>query len=239
MIAANTFCNSVTRKLPRMKIVGDAELPRIHEATIKLLEETGIVFEHDAVLELFKKHGAKVESQTVYIPRAMAEKAMKQTPVTYRHQARKDTQSVTIGDGIAPHPNVGCVFCEDLDKGKRQGLLEDYTNFQKLSQASDVVKLTGATPVVPHDVEVSERALYMLYETIKHTDKPLIGSCTVSKKARESLKMVEMVFGKNYLDNNYCIVVSINRLSPFKYTTDTLETIIEYAKQKQPGSSYL
>jgi len=24
MIAANTFCNSITRKLPRMKIVGDA-----------------------------------------------------------------------------------------------------------------------------------------------------------------------------------------------------------------------
>ena len=108
---------------------------------------------------------------------------MKQTPTIYRHVARNDQQSVTIGDGIAPHPNVGCVFCEDMDRGKRRGLLEDYANLQKLSQASDIVKLTGATPVAPDDVEASDRSLHMLYETIKHTDKPLIGSCTVTQKA--------------------------------------------------------
>ncbi len=84
------------------------------------------------------------------------------------HQVGIVDHQIAIGDGIAPHPNVGCVFCEDMDKGKRRGLLEDYANFQKLSQASEIVKLTGATPVAPDDVEASERALYMIYETIKH-----------------------------------------------------------------------
>lgn len=234
MTATNTFCNSTTRKLPRTKVVDDAVLPRIHEATVKLLEETGIIFEHDEALEIFKRHGARVEGKTVFIPRKMAEAAMEQTPTTYRHKARNQEQSVTIGDGFAPHPNVGCVFCEDLDQGKRRGLLEDYANFQKLSQASDICKLTGATPVAPDDVEASERALYMLYETIKHTDKPLIGSCTVAKKANESLDMVEMVFGKNYLDDHYCIGVSTNPLSPLKYATETLDSIIAYARRRQP-----
>ncbi|SMC98223.1 trimethylamine---corrinoid protein Co-methyltransferase [Desulfocicer vacuolatum DSM 3385] len=234
MISSNTFCNSSTRKLPRTKIVGDADLPRIHEASIDLLENNGVIFEHDEALAVFKKHGAKVEGKTVFIPRAMAETAMDQAPTVYRHVARNNAQSVTIGDGMAPHPNVGCVFCEDMDRGKRRGLLEDYANFQKLSQASDIVKLTGATPVAPDDVEASERALYMLYETIKHTDKPLIGSCTVTKKAEESLKMVEMVFGEDYLENNYCVGVSTNPLSPLKYATETLDTVIAYAKKNQP-----
>jgi len=234
MTITNTFCNAATRKLPRMKIVGDAELPRIHEATVKLLEETGVVFEHQEALEIFKTQGAKVEGKTVYIPRKMAELAMQQAPATYRHRARNDVQTVTIGDGIAPHPNVGCVFCEDMEKGKWRGLLNDYANFQKLSQASDVVKLTGATPVMPHDVEASERVLHMLYQAIKHTDKPLIGSCTVAKKARESVKMVEMVFGETFLANNYCIAVSINPLSPFKYDTETLDSLFEYARRNQP-----
>ena len=234
MTATNTFCNSTTRRLPRTKVVDDAVLPRIHGATVKLLEETGIIFEHDEALEIFKRHGAKVQGKTVYIPRKMAEAAMEQTPTTYRHEARNQAQSVTIGDGIAPHPNVGSVFCEDLDRGKRRGLLEDFANFQKLSQASDFCKLTGATPVAPDDVEASERALYMLYETIKHTDKPLIGSCTVAKKANESLDMVEMVFGKNYLDNHTCIGVSTNPLSPLKYATETVDTIIAYARRRQP-----
>jgi trimethylamine--corrinoid protein Co-methyltransferase len=236
MITANTntFCNSRTRKLPRMKIVGQGDLPRIHEASIDILENTGIIFEHEEALEIFKKHGAKVEGKTVFIPRAMAETAMDQTPAVYRHEARNDRQSVTIGDGIAPHPNVGCVFVEDMNNGKRRGLLEDFTNFQKLSQASEIVKLTGATPVAPDDVEASERALYMLYETIKHTDKPVIGSCAVTKKAEESLSMMEMVFGENYLKDHYCIGVSTNPLSPLKYATETLETILAYAKKNQP-----
>lgn len=234
MTATNTFCNGSTRKLPRTKMVDDTELPRIHEATVRLLEGTGVIFEHDEALEIFKNHGAKIDGKTVYIPRDMAETAMDQAPVTFRHEARNQAQSVTIGDGIAPHPNVGCVFCEDMDKGKRRGLLEDYANFQKLSQASEICKLTGATPVAPDDVEASERALYMLYETIKHTDKPLIGSCTVAKKARESLEMVEMVFGQNYLDNHYCVGVSTNPLSPLKFATETLDTIIAYARRGQP-----
>ena len=234
MANSNTFCNSTTRKVPRIKIVGDGDLPRIHEASIDLLANTGLIFEHEEALGIFKKHGAKVEGKTVFIPGDMAEAAMEQTPAIYRHAARNDQQSVTIGDGIAPHPNVGCVFCEDMDRGKRRGLLEDCANFQKLSQASDIVKLTGATPVAPHDVPASQRPLYMLYEAIKHTDKPLIGSCTDSRKAEASLHMVEMVFGQNYLKDHYCIGVSINPLSPLKYAREDLDTLIAYAQKKQP-----
>ncbi len=234
MTPQNTFCNSLTRKTPRTKIVADADLPRIHEASIKLLEETGIIFEHEEVLDIFKQHGARVDGKTVFLPRKMVELAMEQTPSIYLHSARNQDQSVTIGDGMAPHPNVGCVFCEDMDSGRRRGTLADFTNFQKLSQASDMVKLTGATPVAPNDIPASEQALYMLYETIKHTDKPLIGSCVVAKKARQSIEMVEMVFGSTYLENNYCIGVSTNPLSPFMYATETLDTILEYARKGQP-----
>ncbi len=234
MMTPNTFCNSATRKLPRVKIVKSADLPRIHDASIKILEQCGVIFEHETALEIFKRHGARVDGKTVFIPGPMAETAMEQAPTTFRHVARNDAQSVTIGDGFAPHPNVGCVFCEDMDNGKRRGLLEDFANFQKLSQASDIVKLTGATPVAPDDVADTERALYMLYETIKHTDKPIIGSCTVAQKAKESLDMVEMVFGEKFLENHYCVGVSTNPLSPLKYATETLDTIIAYARRHQP-----
>ena len=230
----NTFCNSETRNLPRTKVINDDELPRIHEASIKLLEEIGIVFEHDEALEIFKQHGAKVDGKKVFISRKMAEAAMDQAPTTYLHRGRNDDQSVTIGDGMAPHPNVGCVFIEEFGGGRRRGLLADYANIQKMSQASQYCKLTGATPVAPDDVPPSERALHMLYETIKHTDKPVIGSCTVAKKAKESLEMVEMVFGADYMKDNYCVGVSTNPLSPFQYATETLDSIIEYAKKRQP-----
>ncbi|WP_457553387.1 trimethylamine methyltransferase family protein [Desulfobacula sp.] len=234
MTTANTFCNSSTRKLPRTKIVGDGDLPRIHEASIDLLENTGIIFENKKALEIFKHHGAKVEGKTVFIPRVMVETAMDQAPAVYRHVARNDRQSITIGDGIAPHPNLGSVFCEDMDKGKRRGLLEDYANFQKLSQASDFVKLTGAIPVAPSDVEASEQALHMLYETIKHTDKPIIGISTNARKAEESLHMGEMLFGEKYFMDHHCMGVSCTVLSPMRFATETLDSIMAYARKNQP-----
>ena len=85
MIPTNTFCNSVTRKLPRTKIISDNDLPRIHEASIDLLENTGVIFEHEEVLKIFKKHGARVEGKTVFIPETIAQAAMERTPPVYRH----------------------------------------------------------------------------------------------------------------------------------------------------------
>ena len=49
-----------------------------------------------------------------------------------------------------------------------------------------------------------------------------------------SLDMVAMVFGDKFLDTHYCIGVSTNPLSPLKYATETLDTIIAYARRKQP-----
>lgn len=230
----NTFCNAATRRLPRTKIVGESDLPRIHEASIHLLETVGVIFEHEQALEIFRAHGARVDGKKVFIPRKMAETAMAQAPTVYRHEARNPDNTVTIGDGIAPHPNVGCVFVQDMERGKRPGMLEDYANLQKLSQASSICKLTGATPVAPGDVEASERALYMLHETIRHTDKPLIGSCTSAKKAEECLDLVEMVFGRDFMADHYCVGVSTNPLSPLTYATETLDTILAYAKRRQP-----
>ena len=53
------------------------DFERIHAASCKVLEETGVVFHDDEVCDLFKKHGAKVEGQTVHIPRTLIDAATK------------------------------------------------------------------------------------------------------------------------------------------------------------------
>ena len=49
----------------------------------------------------------------------------------------------------------------------------------------------------------------MLYRSIKHTDKPLQGSCDTGIKATQQLDMVEISMGqKGFLDTHHCISVS-------------------------------
>lgn len=219
----------------RMEVLTKEDLMRVHEATLKILRETGVVFHNDEAIEVFKKHGAKVENKTVYISGEMVDQALSTAPRSFRMQARNDKYSLTVGEGFLIQPNVGPVYIQDLDRGRREATLEDYANIQKLCQASDVVDLVGTIPVDPSDVKSNDKYLMMMYEALKNSEKPVIGFCANTQQVREQLDMVEIAMGgkPGYLLENHCTAVLVNSLSPLAYAPDTLETMIEYAKRNQ------
>ena len=52
----------------------DAEF--IHEQSLKVLAETGCVFDDDKALEIFKKHGARVDGNVVYFTKELVDKGL-------------------------------------------------------------------------------------------------------------------------------------------------------------------
>lgn len=218
----------------RIKFASEEDLNRIHKATIKILEEKGVVFHCDDALEIFKKNGAKVEGKIVYFPKKMVERAIEQSPSKYRFVARNDAHSITIGEGTVVATNAGCIYIQDLDNGRRPGKLKDYADIQKLYQASQLCNMVGHTPVDTSDIDPDEKHLYMMYETLKNTDKPVLGHVADKFKGREMLDMVEIAFGKKDIMNDHCVAcVSINPISPLSYSPESCETIIEYANRNQ------
>ena len=59
-----------------IRFIEDRDYDRIHQASVKILKETGVVFQSDDAVEIFKKHGAKVDGQRVYIAEDMVNKAL-------------------------------------------------------------------------------------------------------------------------------------------------------------------
>ena len=135
-----------------LRFIEDRDYGRIHEASIDILENTGVIFQNDEAIEIFKKHGAKVDGYRVYITRDMVDKALKTLPRTYKLYSRNPEQTVEIGKDFAVQPNAGAVFIQDLDHGKRLAGIEDYGNMMRLAQASDIINLVGAHPLDPSDV---------------------------------------------------------------------------------------
>lgn len=220
--------------LSKLKALSQDDLVRVHEASLKILAETGVVFHNEEALEIYRKHGAKVVDKTVYFTREMVEKALETCPTTFRWRGRNAERSVTVGEGFLIQPNLGAVYIQDLDRGRRLGKLEDYANLQKLSQASDICTMVGAIPVDACDVKSEEKHLKLMYETIRNTDKPIVGFCCHGHQAREMLDMVELAMGeKDFLKENHCAAVSVNPLSPLAHSPEGLETIIEFAKRNQ------
>ena len=222
----------------RFKVISEEDMEWIHGASLKILEETGVVFHNEEALAICKQHGAKVDGQTVYFPKTMVSQALETSPESYRWRARNDAHSVTVGDEkekLLLQPNGGPVFIQDLDGGRRPATLEDFANIIKICQASDEVGLVGSFPVEPGDLRQDEKHLHMMYETLKNTDKPVIAFEASGVKAGQMLDMVEIAMSrKNFLRDNYCVAVAVTPTSPLTYESAPCETIIEFARRNQP-----
>jgi trimethylamine--corrinoid protein Co-methyltransferase len=229
--------NGPMRMKSRLNVISKTDMEWIHEASLKILAETGIVFHSEEALAICKNHGAKVDVKTVCFPKKLVRQVLESSPKTFRWKARNDDQSVTVGDPeekLLLQPNGGPVFIQDLDHGRRTATLEDFANIIKLCQASDIVSLIGSFPVDPGDINPDEKHLYMMYEILKNTDKPLIGFESDGPKVRQMLDMVAIAMGqKGFLREHHCVGVAACPLSPLSYEPSSCETIIEYAKQNQ------
>ncbi|MGI6066750.1 MAG: trimethylamine methyltransferase family protein [Bacillota bacterium] len=222
----------------RIEVLSSNELNMVHDATMKILEETGVVFNSEESLEIFKKNGVRVEGQTVFFSKEIVEKALETTPSNFKHSARNKANSIFIGfqqKQLAVSATYGPVFVQDLDNGRRRGTIEDYINITKLCHASDLVNVIGGIPVDVCDVDPRTKKLQMIYNTLKHTDKAVYGVTATQEEIQEMFDLVEIAFGETEsLWNRYVIAVPVCPLSPLKYDWQACESMLAYAKRRQP-----
>ncbi|MCP4671872.1 MAG: trimethylamine--corrinoid methyltransferase, partial [Desulfobacula sp.] len=119
------------------------ELEQIHEATLTIMETEGLTFAYKPAIELFAKAGCKTDGQKVFFPRKLVEEQIKKAPSQFTLYARDPDKNVVIGgDNIALIPCYGTPFVNDMDKGRREGTLEDFNNFAKLAYMSPYMDIT-------------------------------------------------------------------------------------------------
>jgi len=213
-------------------------LSKIHEASLDILSNTGVVFQSKECLDIFKNHGAKVEGQIVFIPEEMVEKAVKSSPETFQWEALNPDRSIIVGkgqEGIHVSMNNGPIYIQDLDKGRRPGTMEDLINLYKLGQQSKICSIVGQIPVEPSDVKNPHRYLDIFKQLLHHTDKPLFGYVGTQKEINQMFDMVKIYMGdSDCLTSKHLIGVSLNPLSPLQYDKTPCETMLAYAKHGQP-----
>ncbi len=220
--------------LSRIKVLETEDLARIHEASLKALEEIGMVFHQRKAIELLKEHGAKVNGKTVYIPRSLVERSLALCPKTFKWRARNRERSIVVGEGLHFQASGGSTYIQDIERGRRPSKLEDFVNIQKLYQSSKVIDIVGFSPVDAGDIEPKFRHLYMQQEILKHTDKPVHGHVCGGPGAAQMLEMIKIAFGEDELfEHNHVIGLSINTLSPLGFGEDQLDTLVEYVRRNQ------
>lgn len=221
-----------------IEVLSSKDLQQIHDASIEVLGSVGVEILNKEALEIFKAGGATVNGSRVILPAGVIETAIESAPSSFTLAARDPEKSIIIGEGQTRthvEPSNGNVNVQDVKHGKRTSTLPDLINFFKLAQASDVCTINGGVPVEPSDLDPKNSYLTIFKETLKHTDKPLRSNIGSRQQVLDMFRMFEMAKGEdNFLQDNHCIYVSVNPLSPLAYDDIPLETIITYAQNNQP-----
>ena len=226
----------ITRNVPVYDVLGEEGLELIEENAETILQEVGIDFREDAeALALWREAGADVERERVRFPRGMCRTLIRENaPAQFTQHARNPERSVKIG---GPHtvfvPAYGPPFVRSLDEGRRYATIEDFRNFVKLAYLSPALHHSGGTLCEPVDLPVNKRHLDMVYSHLRYSDKALMGSVTAPERAADSVDMMKVVFGEDFVDHNTVLTSLINANSPMVWDGTMLGALKVYARHNQ------
>ena len=82
----------------RMQTFTKEEMTRIHDAAMEILRDVGVAFHEKEALEIFRKHGARVEGEVVRLEEEMVMAAVQQAPPRFYLTARNPARSIWIGE---------------------------------------------------------------------------------------------------------------------------------------------
>lgn len=216
-------------------LLGPEGVEKIHNAAMTILETTGIEFRDPVALADWKRYGADVQGERVRIGRDMLMDLIASVPSEWAYAARNPERSLRVGNGNSVFANAyGAPFVYDLDGRRRPSRLEDARNFFKMAQMSQSMMVPGILPVEPQDVPVPERHLDLVHGALTLTDKPIKGSVLSERAALDTVEMVRIVFGADFVDTNVVLAALLNCNTPLVWDETMLQSLRVYAAANQP-----
>lgn len=93
-----------------LRLLDDEQLDLLQEATLAVLEQTGVQFPSEKALSILADHGAQVDRQTkvVKFPRDLVLRAVAQAPRYYRLGARNPEFDLQLQKGVTYFTTDGC-----------------------------------------------------------------------------------------------------------------------------------
>jgi len=227
----------IERNIPLYEILNEEALQVIETNAEILLEEVGVNFVNNkGALDRWKEAGADVDYQAerVRIPRGMARELCKTAPSKIVQHARNPEKTVEIGGNtLVCAPVYGPPFVRDAEGGRRYATMDDFEKFVKLGYMSKWLHHSGGTVCEPTDVAVNKRHLDMLLAHMTLSDKPFMGSVTEPSRAQDSVEMCEILFGKDFVQENTVMTSLININSPMTFDDVMMGALEVYAKNNQ------
>jgi len=230
-----TMLPALRRGLPLTEPMNAEQIARLDAASMDILENIGVVFRDPVALEDWKRVGADVRGETVYLDRALVRALISTIPETFTYNARDPAKNLPFGrDHAIFVPMTGAPYLRDLDDVRRNPTLDDLANFHKLSHMLPAMHSSAHHIVEPYDHPISQRHLRITYSSIKHSDKTFMGMTTSPKNAEDVLDMCAILFGEEFLETHPVVTGNCNGNSPLVWDETMLGALRAFSRRNQP-----
>lgn len=224
----------LARRIPVYEVLNEEGLDLIHEASLGILEQTGIEFRDAESLAIWRELGADVTGERVRIPRLLLLELVAKTPSMIKMHARNPERTIEFGQNrMVFAPTYGSPFVRMADNERRYGTLDDLATFHKLTQMAPALHNVGAVTCEPTDIPVSKRHLHITASALRHSDKPFMGPVTAPYRAQDAVDMAGLVFGADFVRDNCVMTNILNCNSPLVWDETMLGALKVYARSNQ------
>lgn len=150
----------------------DPRLERIHEASLTLLEKTGIQTGSSTLLSCCRENGLRTDGDRVFFSPPQVEAALALVPDRFRLLARNPSRSLDYAPGKS-FVGMGrsAAFVSKVNGERYQATSQDFIDFMKLGQQLDEIHLVGNL-VTPADIAPEQVNPFMMAAQIRYSDKP-------------------------------------------------------------------
>ncbi len=223
------------RKIPDCEVMDHEHVEMIDAASMDILENVGVQFRDPIALDDWKKAGAKVVGEMVYLDRGLIRDLIATIPSNFTYHARNPANNVQLGGKHSVFvPMTGAPFLRDLDDVRRNPVLDDLAMFHKLSHMLPSLHSTAHHIVEPYDHPISQRHLRITYSSMKYSDKMFMGMTTSPKNAEDVMDMCAILFGEDFLEDHAVTTGNCNGNSPLVWDETMLGAMRAFCKRKQP-----
>lgn len=229
----------IVNPYPPTAVLSADQLEEIHQASLRVLRDSGMKFLSAHARKLLKSAGASVDETNclVRFDKDMVDELIGTAPSSFTVQARNPRRSIKVGDGHINFATVGGPsFVSDFDRGRRSGSLKDFRDFVKLAHQLEIFHICGSNVLETMEIPAETRHLDKYLAVITLHDKIWMTNMLEGYRARDSLEMQMIVhrISREDLSRQPVTIGNININSPRQIDQSMSDALIELATVRQP-----
>jgi len=212
------------------QVITQQEVEAIHQTTLRILGEIGIVLDHPETREILLEAGAVIKNDRVILPPELVESCLAKCGGPVQVTGRGGN-TVEIGSGNLHWHNLGGArdIYDPVSRKARRATVQDVRDATRLLDALE--QASTITPFfTPTDVPGELMSLAMYRHALPYTLKPLQGpGVQTANEVKFAVAMAEVIGPAKDV-----LTLSVSPVSPLTFPDDMAESMVEIARHGIP-----